>query len=131
MNSWNFTGNLGKDCETRYTPDGKAIVNFSVAVKSGWGDKATTTWVRCAMFGKQGEAVSQYLTKGQLVGIVGEASLRGWKNKEGVEQQSLEVRVNDLTLLGKPDGTRSAEPSKAEPNKPSGSFEDFESDIPF
>lgn len=123
MNNWSFTGNLGKDAETRYTAGGEAIVNFSVAVKAGYGDKAITTWVRCSMFGKRGDAVAQYLVKGQLVGVTGEAALRGWKDKDGVEKQSLEVRVNDLTLLGKSDG---AKPASA-PAQPAADFED----IPF
>ena len=72
MNSWSFSGNLGQDAETRFTQAGEAVVSFSVGVKSGYGDKASTTWARCSMFGKRGEAVSQYLAKGQLVGIVGE-----------------------------------------------------------
>ena len=44
MNSWSFTGNLGRDCETRFTQSGDPIVSFSVGVKAGFGDKATTTW---------------------------------------------------------------------------------------
>lgn len=131
MNNWSFSGNLGKDAETRYTAGGEAIVNFSVAVKAGYGDKAITTWVRCSIFGKRGDAVAQYLTKGQLVGVTGEAALRPWKDKDGVEKQSLEVRVNDLTLLGKSDGAKPAS-APAQPDKaPTGSFEDFADDIPF
>ena len=52
------------------------------------------------MFGKRGEAVLKYLAKGQLVGVSGEATLRKYTNKSGVEGSSLDVRVNDLTLLG-------------------------------
>ncbi len=100
MNNWNFTANIGKDAEQRYTPGGDSVVSFSAAVKSGYGDKAQTTWVRCAMWGKRGESVLPYLKKGQLVGVSGEASLREYQ-KDGVTKSSLEVRVNDLTLLGK------------------------------
>lgn len=103
MNSWNFTGNLGNDCETRNLPNGDPIVSFSVGVKSGYGDKATTTWARCSMFGKRGQSVAEYLTKGQLVGISGELSAREWLDKEGLKRTSIEVRVSDLTLLGKRD----------------------------
>lgn len=143
MNNWNFTGNLGKDAEQRYTPSGDAVVQFSVAVKSGYGDKETTTWARCAMWGKRGEAVAQYLTKGQLVGISGEVTLREFTNKEGNKQTSLEVRVNDLTLLGgKREGEQSAPRSESAPaqnqqrsapaqNGGGGSFDDFEDSIPF
>lgn len=101
MNVFNFTGNLGGDCETRYTQAGKAVVSFSVAVKAGFGENASTTWVRCSMFDKRAEAVSPYLTKGQLVGVSGEFSAREWEDKQGQKRTSIEVRVNDLTLLGK------------------------------
>lgn len=127
MNVWSFSGNLGKDCESRFTAGGDAIVSFSVAVKSGYGEKALTTWVRCSMFGKRGEAVAPYLTKGQLVGVSGECSLRPWKDKEGNEKQSLEVRVNDLTLLGKSEGAGS-KPASAQPDKPASGFDDFDDD---
>lgn len=142
MNSWNFTGNLGGDAETRFTPAGDAIVSFSVGVKSGYGEKASTTWARCSMFGKRGQAVADYLLKGQLVGVVGELSAREWEDKQGQKRTSLEVRVNDLTLLGKRnDGERPAQPTSsqqpaqrapAQQQAPAaGGFADFDSDIPF
>ena len=132
MNIWNFTGNLGNTAEQRLTSGGDSVVSFSVAVKSGYGDKAQTTWANCAMFGKRGEAVLKYLTKGQLVGVSGEATLRKYTRKDGVEGVSLDVRVNDLTLLGgkadKP--AQAVEHKSAQTTK--GAFDDFESDdIPF
>lgn len=133
MNVWNFTGNLGKDADQRFTPSGDSIVNFSVAVKAGFGDKATTTWVRCGMWGKRGESVLQYLNKGQLVGISGEASLREY-DKDGVKHSSLEVRVNDLTLLGKSEGgAKDSQPKQAsrQAAPPTGGLGDFEDEIPF
>ncbi len=133
MNSWNFTGNLGRDCDTRYTQSGDAVVSFSVGVKAGFGDKATTTWANCSMFGKRGEAVSAYLKKGTLVGIVGEVNLREYQDKEGQKRYSLDVRVNDLTLLGcKSDRS---EPAKDKPQRNAqgaqgGAFDDSD-EIPF
>lgn len=128
MNNWNFTGNLGNDCESRYLPNGDAIVSFSVGVKSGYGEKASTTWARCSMFGKRGESVAPYLTKGQLVGIVGELSAREWTNKDGATKTSIEVRVSDLTLLGKKDASAPA-PARQKQAAPAPA-DDF-SDIPF
>ena len=132
MNAWQFTGNIGKDAESRFLPNGDPVVSFSVGVKSGYGEKATTTWARCAMFGKRAESVSQYLTKGQLVGISGEVTLREWNDKEGQKRNSLEVRVNDLTLLGKKDGQQAAQPRQQAPapQQPD-SFGDFQDDVPF
>lgn len=141
MNNWSFTGNLGKDAETRHTPAGKVVVQFTVAVKSGYGDKAVTTWARCSLWGDRGEAVAKYLTKGTLVGITGEVELKEFTNKEGNKQSSLEVRINDLTLLGgKKDEFQQAETPKVKPQPSApanasggqaGAFDDFDDDIPF
>ena len=132
MNAWQFTGNIGKDAESRFLPNGDPVVSFSVGVKSGYGEKATTTWARCAMFGRRAESVSPYLTKGQLVGISGEVTLREWDDKQGQKRSSLEVRVNDLTLLGKKDGQQAAQPRQQAPApQQSDSFGDFSDDAPF
>ena len=116
------TGNIGNDAETRHIPSGEAVVGFNVAVKSGYGDKAVTTWVRCAIWGKRGEAVAPYLLKGQLVGIVGEVTNRKYE-KDGQEKFSLDVRVSDLTLLGKKDEAREPATRSAQV--------DFNDPIPF
>jgi len=139
MNTWNFTGNLGADAEQRVTPSGEPVVSFSVGVKAGFGDRATTTWARCQMWGKRGEAVAQYLRKGQLVGVSGEASLREYDKKDGSKGASLEVRVNDLTLLGKRDGDTQPSAPAPQPRQAaaprtapqSSAFGDFDDQIPF
>ena len=137
MNSWNFTGNLGRDAEHRFAPSGTAVVSFSVGVKTGFGDKEKTTWANCAMFGKRAEAVAAYLKKGTLVGIVGEVDHREYQNKEGQTRYSLDVSVNDLTLLGgKSDRSESApsQPKQAPRNAqgaPKTSFDGMDDDIPF
>ena len=140
MNSWNFTGNLGRDAEQRFAPSGTAVVSFSVGVKTGFGDKEKTTWANCAMFGKRAEAVAAYLKKGTLVGIVGEVDHREYQNKEGQTRYSLHVSVNDLTLLGgKSDRSESNAPSQPadKPQQrnaqgaPKTSFEDMDDDITF
>ena len=116
---------------------GDAIVSFSVGVKSGFGDKATTTWANCSMFGKRGEAVAPYLKKGALVGISGEVSLRDWIDNEGSKRTNLDVRVNDLTLLGgKSDGARDSGERQPAPQRnaqgaPKASIADMEDEIPF
>lgn len=145
MNVWSFTGNLGADSESRFTPGGDAVVSFSVGVKSGYGDKATTTWARCQMWGNRGQSVAPYLTKGQLVGVSGEVSLREYES-QGSKRFSLDVRVNDLTLLGKRgEGVErgdAGQPRQSQQSAPrqqpaqrqpadSGGFGDFDDDIPF
>lgn len=132
MNVWNFVGNLGKDAEIRYLQSGDPVVSFSVGVKSGYGDKATTTWARCSMFGKRGESVAPYLVKGQQVAISGEASLREYTDKQGQSRASLEVRVNDLTLVGKkPEGQQAAQPRQQAPAPQQAAGDWDDSDIPF
>jgi single-strand DNA-binding protein len=142
LNNWTFTGNLGKDAEQRFTTGGDSVVSFSVAVKSGYGDKEKTTWANCAMFGKRGESVLPYLGKGQLVGISGEVTLRSYDQKDGGKGVSLDVRVTELALLGgKAQGEQQASENKPVrqapapradmPKSGSGSFDDFDSDIPF
>jgi single-strand DNA-binding protein len=137
MNVFNFTGNLGRDAETKYAPSGDAIVSFSVAVKAGYGDKEKTTWIRCTMFGKRGEAVAQYLTKGQLVGVSGEFHLNEYTGKDGTAKASAEVRVSDLTLLGKKSDNSADVPAPqpasrpSQPQKTGSKFIDESEDIPF
>lgn len=101
MNVFSFTGNLGRDCETRTTSGGDVITSFSVGAKSGYGKNEQTLWIKCAIFGKRGESLSKYLVKGTQVAVSGELSLNVWTDKEGKERTDLQVRVNDVTLLGK------------------------------
>lgn len=123
MNIWSFTGNIGKDGEQRFTPKGDGIVSFSVAVKSGYGEKASTTWANCQLWGKRGEALLGYLTKGQLVGVTGEVTLREYETMDGMKRSTLDVRVNDVTLLGgKPESSVKQD---------SGTIADMDDDIPF
>ena len=136
MNSLNASGGIGKDAELRYTPNQDAVCSFSLALSSGFGDKKVTTWLNCNVWGKRAETLAPMLLKGTTVGIVGELTNRPYKAKDGTEKFSLEVRVNDLTLLG----------SKADTSTPSSEYnvpktlktasmstpvEDIDSDLPF
>lgn len=135
MNVFNFTGNLGRDSETRFLPAGDAVVSFSVGVTSGYGDKAVTTWVNCNLWGKRGEALSPYLKKGQQVAVSGELTNRPFTDKEGNQKHSLEVRVNDVTLTGSKNQSvrNDASETSARQNVQEGSsgFDDPDDDINF
>ena len=96
MNVWTFTGNLGRDADARYLPDGTSVVSFSAAVKSGYGDKAATTWPKCTIFGKRGESLQQYLIKGVQVAVAGEVSLREWQDKDGMDRYTTEISVGGI-----------------------------------
>lgn len=134
LNVFSFTGRLGKDCETRFTQGGDAVTSFTAAFDSGYGDKKVSTWVNCSIWGKRGEAVAPYLLKGTQVAVSGELTNRKYNDKEGNERYSLDVRVNDLTLIGgKPDGQapRTQQRPPAQNSAPAGDFTDLDSDIPW
>jgi single-strand DNA-binding protein len=99
MNNWNFIGNIGNVRDLKYTPAGKAVFSFSVAVKSGWGDNEKTSWANCTLWGNQAEKLSQYIHKGDRIGISGELTLREYESDKG-KGVSLDVYVKDVTLLG-------------------------------
>ena len=94
MNVFTFSGNLGNDCRSN-TVGGSAVVNFSVACKSGFGDKAQTNWIDCALWGNRGASLQQYLIKGQQVVVSGELGTREHDGKT-----YLTCRVNDVSLVG-------------------------------
>ena len=131
MNILSATGNIGRDAELRHTPAGDQVAQFSFALTSGYGDKAITTWINCNLWGKRAETLAPMLTKGTQIGVTGELTNRPYKDKQGNEKYSLELRVNDITLLGKRSENNVQETRterKAEPSLPNDNFED---DIPF
>lgn len=96
MNTFCFTGNLGRDCRVG-NAGGTAVVNFAVAVKSGFGHNEQTIWVDCALWGKQAESrLPEFLVKGQQVAVSGELGTREHEGKT-----YLTCRVGDLSLVGK------------------------------
>lgn len=132
MNSISISGNLGKDSEMRYLQNGDPVCTFSVADSMG-KDKATIWW-NCSLFGKRAEALSQYLTKGQQVTVIGNVTEREWTDKDGGKRKSMDVRVSDVALMG---GKREAAPAPrpaatSAKSAPSG-FDDMldDSEIPF
>lgn len=117
LNKVQLIGKLGKDPEVRHTQDGKAIVNLSVATAETWKDKATgekkekTEWHRVVIFNEGLAKVAEaYLKKGSTVYLEGQLQTRKWTNKDGVEQYSTEIVLQnfkgEMVLLGgKSDGT--------------------------
>lgn len=98
-------GNLGRDPEVRYTQDGQAVVNFTLATSMEWKDKATgekrekTEWHRIVAFGKLGEICGEYLVKGKQVYIEGRLQTRSW-DQDGVTRYTTEVVANEMQMLG-------------------------------
>lgn len=122
MNLFTFTGNLGKDAEVKTLQSGTALCEFSVAVKSGYGDKEKTNWVRCVMFGKKADGqLPQYLRKGTQVAVSGELELQEWEGANG-KGAALAVTVQNIDLIGgKQDGQQNqgyAQPQQAPQQAP-------------
>jgi single-strand DNA-binding protein len=111
MNVLNAIGNISKDAELRYTPNGDAICSFNFALNSGYGDKQVTTWLNCSLWGKRAETLAPMLLKGNKVGITGELTNRPYQAKDGTEKHSLDVRLSDVTLLGGKPANQSTAPS--------------------
>lgn len=105
-----IVGNLGRDPELRYTPQGTAVCSFSVATNEKRRDKTgdmqdVTTWFRVTLWGKQAENASKYLTKGNPVYIEGRLRIEEWTDRDGQQRQSLEVNATDMQFLGSSRGS--------------------------
>jgi single-strand DNA-binding protein len=138
-------GNLGKDPEVRYFPNGDAICNVSIATSEAWTDKQTgekqehTEWHNVSFRRKLAEVAGQYLKKGSKVYVEGTLRTRKWQ-KDGIDRYTTEVIVQDLQMLdGRPQDSGSRGPDNATTrerpqSKPTTSQQDtpFEDDdIPF
>jgi single-strand DNA-binding protein len=89
------TGNIGKDAETRSTQAGDKVTSFSLGTKNGTGRDAGTIWLRCSIWGKRGESLAQYLTKGGSVTVVGDLTVGEYEGKP-----QYDLRVHDVALQG-------------------------------
>ena len=144
-------GNLGRDPETRYMPDGGAITNVSIATTETWKDKngdkqEKTEWHRVAFFGKLAEIAGEYLKKGSQVYVEGRLQTRKWQDKDGNDKYTTEIVADRMQMLGSRQGMGGADrgepperdagaarpaPSGKPAAKAGGKFDDFEDDIPF
>ena len=142
MNKITATGRLAADCETRYTSAGDAIASFRMASDVGFGEKKTTNWFTCSIWGKRGESLAPHLMKGQQVTVFGTLTMREWTNKDGIKQLSPEIRIDEIELQGgKRDEAAPRQQASGEnyqrakegraPAKPAADFSDMDSDVPF
>src|SRR5512145_1692753 len=103
-------GNLGRDPETRYTADGAAITNITIATSDRWKDKASgemkesTEWHKVAFFGRLAEIAGEYLKKGRPVYVEGRLRTRKWQDKEGQDRYTTEIVAENMQMLGSREG---------------------------
>ncbi len=105
LNKVMIIGHLGKDPEMRYTPSGRPVTTYTVAVSRSWnsadGERHTETeWFNIVAWGNLAEICKQYLTKGQQVYIEGRLQTRRWDDKEGQKHTSVEIVANEMMMLG-------------------------------
>ena len=116
-----LVGNLGKDPETRYMPNGDQVTNITVATSETWKDKSSgeqkeaTEWHRVVFFRRLAEIAGQYLKKGSQVYIEGKLKTRKWQDKEGADHYTTEVVIDEFINLDKreADQASAAAPSSA------------------
>ncbi len=105
LNKVMIIGHLGRDPEMRYTPSGRPVTTFTIAVSRSWntadGERRTETeWFNIVAWGNLAEICKQYLYKGQQVYIDGRLQTRRWEDKEGQKHTSVEVVANEMMMLG-------------------------------
>ncbi|MBP2316010.1 single-stranded DNA-binding protein [Azospirillum soli] len=100
MNVWTFTGRLGADGELRTTQSGEKVLGFRVANDVGFGERKTTQWVDCSIWGRRAESLAPHLTKGKQVVVSGEVTLREYEKRDGTRGAGLSVRVNEIDFTG-------------------------------
>jgi single-strand DNA-binding protein len=156
-----IVGNLGRDPETRYMPNGDAMTSITVATTDSWKDKATgekkeqIEWHRITFFGKLAEIAGQYLKKGSQVYVEGSLRTRKYTDKDGIEKYATDIKADSMQMLGarqRSDGDsddgygapvpapRQAAPAQrpaavqrpaAPAQRPAPNFSDMDNDIPF
>jgi len=139
-----LVGNLGKDPEIRYMPNGNAVANLTLATSESWKDKQTgdqqekTEWHRIVMFRRLAEIAGEYLKKGSQVYIEGKLQTRKWQDNSGNDRYTTEIVADEMQMLGgrgggsagfaeSPAPARESAPASASAN----AAPDFDDDIPF
>ncbi|UOO82661.1 single-stranded DNA-binding protein [Uruburuella testudinis] len=114
LNKVLLIGNLGRDPEVRYMPNGEAVCNFSIATSETWNDRngqrqERTEWHNITMYRRLAEIAGQYLRKGSQVYIEGRIQSRKYQGKDGIERTAYDIVANEMKMLGSRSGGSSAE----------------------
>jgi len=132
-----LVGNLGRDPEVRYTRDGKAVANLSVATTDSWKDaqgerQERTEWHRVVAWDKLAEIAKEYLSKGKQIYVEGRLQTRSWEDKDGNKRYTTEVRMDQMVMLGGREGSsRGSGPPSGPEEFQREPFQATEEDVPF
>jgi single-strand DNA-binding protein len=137
-------GNLGKDPEVRYMPNGNAVANITLATSESWKDKTSgeqqekTEWHRVVMFRRLGEIAGEYLKKGSKVYIEGKLQTRKWQDNSGNDRYTTEIVADQMQMLDSRGGSSAnfsgeskSAPAMAPAPAAAAAGGDFDDDIPF
>ena len=138
LNMVQLIGNLGRDPELRYLPDGTATAQISIATTDTWRDKASgenresTDWHRVVFYGGLAEVVGEHLVKGACIYVQGKLLTRKFTDKDGTDKYVTEVRASELKMLGgkRREGTKGEAPAEGTKLRGGGDG-DGDDDIPF
>ncbi len=134
LNKVQIIGHLGKDPEMRYTPSGKPVTTFSVAVSRTWNSQDgerhnETEWFNVVAWGPLAETCKNYLSKGKQVYIEGRLQTRRWDDKEGVKHTTVEIVASEMIMLGDRRDSNNHQSQEAEQTPPPDTMAD--DDFPF
>ena len=123
-----LVGNLGQDPESRFTPQGTAVTNLSIATNESWKDQngdiqERTEWHRVVMYGRMAETAVEYMKKGQMVYVEGRLNTREWEDQNQVKRKTTEIRCDNFTMLGRR--------GNGSPQENSSTKENVDDDLPF
>ena len=124
-----LVGNLGQDPEGRFTPQGTAVTNLSVATNESWKNQNgelqdRTEWHRVVMYGKMAETANEYMHKGQMVYVEGRLQTNEWEDQNQIKRRTTEIKCDNFTMLG-----RRSDTSTQAKNQPEETEQD--DDLPF
>lgn len=139
LNLCQFIGRLGQDPDVRFTPQGSAIANLSLACGDDYKDKQgnkveQTNWIRVVAFGRLAEIIQQYVSKGDQIYISGKQITKKWQAQDGTDRYTTEVVANEMQMLGgKQDGGNGRQAAQAAqpPAQPRPELDGYLTDIPF
>ena len=127
-----LVGNLGKDVDLRYTPDGTAVANFSLATSEKWKDKQgqqqkKTEWHNIVIWRQLAEICGKYLQKGSQVYLEGKITTRSYDDRDGVKKYFTEIVCDQMKMLGSAPDRQASNQQPSQPEKPFNP----DDDIPF
>ena len=129
-------GNLGQDPEARFTPQGTAVTNLSIATNESWKDQSgemqdRTEWHRVVMYGRMAETASEYMKKGQMVFVEGRLHTREWEDQNQIKRKTTEIRCDNFTMLGKRSDAPTGQSQGSMSSSPSAPDSEVDDDLPF